>query len=42
MYVGFVVNPVAVNKNINVFTANKRDVTELESPIYGKVIIVAG
>jgi hypothetical protein len=38
----FTVNPIAVNKNINVFTSNKREVTEVDSPIWGKVIVVAG
>lgn len=37
----YTVNPVAVNKNINVFTSNKREITELDSPVFGKVIIVA-
>jgi len=37
----YTVNPVAVNKPLNVYTENKRCVIELESKIFGNVILIA-
>ncbi len=36
----FTVNPIAINKNVNVYTKNKREIIELESDEFGKVLIV--
>jgi phosphatidylserine decarboxylase len=37
----YTVNPIAVNKNVNVFTMNKRVVCPLESPEFGTVGMIA-
>jgi len=37
----YTVNPIAINQNVNVYTTNKRVVCELNSPEFGKVILVA-
>eukprot|EP01006_Ploeotia_vitrea_P057844 TRINITY_DN68360_c0_g1_i1.p1 TRINITY_DN68360_c0_g1~~TRINITY_DN68360_c0_g1_i1.p1 ORF type:complete len:830 (+),score=454.84 TRINITY_DN68360_c0_g1_i1:310-2490(+) len=37
----YTVNPLAINKNVNVFTQNKRELCEFESEEFGKVILVA-
>lgn len=37
----YTVNPVAVNKPLNVYTENKRCVVELESKTFGNVILIA-
>lgn len=34
------VNPIALKKNIEIFTENKRTVTEIESPEFGKVLFL--
>lgn len=33
----YTVNPLAINKNVNVYTENKREVYFIESPEFGKV-----
>ncbi len=35
------VNPLAINENVNVFTDNKREIVEIETQLYGKVILIA-
>jgi len=37
----FTVNPIAINKNVDVFTQNKRDVIEVETEQFGTVIVIA-
>jgi len=37
----FTVNPIAINKNVDVFTQNKRDVIEVESEAFGTVVMIA-
>lgn len=37
----YTVNPIAVNRNVNVFTENKREILEMESPSFGHVTLVA-
>lgn len=37
----YTVNPIAINQNVNVYTHNKREVVEIESPEFGNVIFVA-
>jgi len=37
----FTVNPIAINKNVDVFTQNKRNVIEIESEHYGTVVMIA-
>jgi phosphatidylserine decarboxylase len=34
------VNPIAVKQNIHIFTQNKRMITELDSPEFGKVLFI--
>lgn len=34
------VNPLSVRKNMEIFSENKRMVTEIESPIFGKVLFI--
>jgi phosphatidylserine decarboxylase len=34
------VNPIAVRQNIHIFTQNKRVITELDSPEFGKVLFI--
>ena len=34
------VNPIAVKKNIHIFSQNKRMITELDSPEFGKVLFI--
>jgi len=34
------VNPLALRKNINIFTENKRYITELDSKVFGKVLFI--
>eukprot|EP01111_Echinosteliopsis_oligospora_P012151 TRINITY_DN4132_c0_g1_i1.p1 TRINITY_DN4132_c0_g1~~TRINITY_DN4132_c0_g1_i1.p1 ORF type:complete len:559 (+),score=113.13 TRINITY_DN4132_c0_g1_i1:53-1729(+) len=37
----FTVNPIAINQTVDVFTENKRYVTSIESPEFGKVLYVS-
>lgn len=37
----FTVNPIAINQNVNVYTTNKRQITELESKEFGLVLVIA-
>ncbi len=37
----FTVNPLAINKNVNVYTENKREVYVIDSPEFGTVVLVA-
>lgn len=37
----FTVNPYAINQNVNVYTQNKREVCELDSDEFGKVLVIA-
>jgi len=37
----FTVNPIAINKNVDVFTHNKRDVIEIETDQYGTMVMIA-
>jgi len=37
----FTVNPIAVNKNVNVFTENKRIIIEIATENYGTVVLIA-
>jgi phosphatidylserine decarboxylase len=36
----FTVNPIAVNANVNVYTQNKREIHELNTMNFGKIVIV--
>lgn len=36
----YTVNPLAIRKNVNVYTENKRHIVELQSDLYGTVVIV--
>jgi phosphatidylserine decarboxylase len=36
----FSVNPIALKQNIRIFTSNKRAVTEIDSPEFGKVLML--
>lgn len=36
----FSVNPIAVKKNIHIFTENKRCITELQTELFGKVLYI--
>ena len=36
----FSVNPIALKKNIDIFTQNRRSVTVLDSPLFGKALFV--
>jgi phosphatidylserine decarboxylase len=36
----FSVNPIALRQNIRIFTENKRAVTEIDSPEFGKVLVL--
>ena len=36
----FSVNPIALRQNIRIFTENKRAVTEIDSPEFGKVLML--
>jgi len=37
----YTVNPIAINKNVNVYTTNKREILEHDSPEFGKVVLIA-
>lgn len=34
------VNPISIKKNIHIFCQNKRMITEIDSPIFGKVLLI--
>jgi len=35
------VNPIAINKNVDVYTANKRNVIEIETECFGTIVMIA-
>jgi phosphatidylserine decarboxylase len=37
----FTVNPIAIRQDINVYTENKRVVSEIHTPSFGTVVLVA-
>jgi len=37
----FTVNPIAICKNVDVFTQNKRDVIEIDSEAFGNMVLIA-
>jgi len=37
----FTVNPIAINKNVDVFTQNKRQVIEIDTECFGTVVMIA-